>query len=267
MGTAALVTTALTTCDYLGVEGPLWVTAGDIGKGDGSRLMYKYLADTLPNINIDVLCIHYILPILTAMRKVIDSVRSCKKKPVLIADAGGIYAAKAAGLAKEFDVLTPDAGEMAFLADPQATHPAYMQHHLFKVDTQEIPKLIQEAYKYNNASKILLVKNPVDYIAKNGRIVATIDEPNIPVLEAIGGTGDTIAGMIAALIFAGYEPCRATFIAAKANRMAGKIANPTTKTKIWEIISQIPRVFDEYLRKWSGDYNSLIEESARSQKS
>lgn len=258
MGTAALVTTALTTCDYLGVEGPFWVTAGDIGKGDGSRLMYQYLADNLPNINTDILCFHYILPILTAMQKVINSVNSCKKRPILIADAGGIYAAKAAGVAKEFDIFTPDAGEMAFLADHEATHPAYMQRHLFEDDTRDIPKLIQEAYKYNNASRILLVKNPVDYIAENNRIVAKIDYPNIPVLEPIGGTGDTIAGMISALISAGYEPCCATFIAAKANRVAGKFANPKTRTKIWEIISHIPRVFEEYLDKWNEEYKSLI---------
>jgi len=255
MGTGALVSAAMVTSEYLGVEGPTWVTAGDIGKGDGSRLMYDYLADNLPKMNVDVLCFHYILPMLTPMRKVIDSVRGCQKRPILIADAGGIYAAKAAGLATEFDIFTPDAGEMAFLADPKATHPAYMARHLFESDTNEIPKLIREAYKYGNVPKILLVKNPVDHIAKNGRIIATIDEPNIPILEPIGGTGDTIAGMISALVSAGYDPCCATIIAAKANRMAGKFANPKTRTKIWEIISQIPKVFDKYLKEWSNDCN------------
>jgi hypothetical protein len=253
MGTAAMVSTAIIACEYLGVEGPTWVTAGDIGKGDGSRLMYDYLADNLPKINVDVLCFHYIMPMLTPMRKVVDAVRNCQKRPLLIADAGGIYAAKAAGLATEFDVFTPDAGEMAFLADPKATHPAYMGRHLFESDTQDIPKLIQEAYKYNNAPKILMVKNPVDHIAKNGQIIATINEPNIPTLEPIGGTGDTIAGMISALVSAGYDPCVATIVAAKTNRMAGKFANPKTRTKICEIITQIPKVFDQYLDKWSKD--------------
>jgi len=251
MGTGALVTAAIVACGYLRVEGPLWVTAGDIGDGSGSRLIYRYLADNLPEISSTVLCFHYILPILTGMRNVIESVRRCEKRPVLIADAGGIYAAKAAGLAQEFDVFTPDAGEMAFLADPDATHPAYMQRHLFEVDTVEIPKLIERAYKYRNAARVLLIKNPIDYIVEDGRIITTVSEPNVPTLEPIGGTGDTIAGLVSALIFAGYEPVTAAIVAVRANRTAGKLAEPSTATKIWQIIRQFPYVFDLCLDEWT----------------
>jgi len=40
-----------------------------------------------------------------------------------------MYAAKAASLTHHFTVMTPDAGETAFLADENATHPAYIKRH------------------------------------------------------------------------------------------------------------------------------------------
>lgn len=253
MGTAAMVSTAVVTCNYLGIEGPYWITAGDLGEGSGSRAIYKYLIEKLPEISPNILSLHYLLPILTLMREVMKSIEKCNKKPILIADAGSMYAVKATGFAPRFDILTPDAGEMAFLADPDATHPAYVQHYIFEVDTTEIPKLVKQAYKYGNAPKVLLVKNPVDHVAKEGQVIATIDEPNIPELEAIGGTGDTITGLVSSFLSAGYEPLQAAIIAAKANRVAGKFASPSTATKIFDIISQFPKVFKKYLREWSED--------------
>jgi len=43
----------------------------------------------------------------------------------------------------------------------------------------------------------------------------------------------------------------ATVIAAKANRMAGKLAQATPSTKVYEVIAQFPSVFREYLCQWS----------------
>lgn len=251
MGTAALVSAATVTCDCLGVEHPSWITAGDLGEGTGTRHIYNYLIGKLPEISPTVLTLHYMLPIMGLMRKVVESAEKCPKKPILIADAGAMYAVKAAGLAPKFDVLTPDAGEMAFLADPDATHPAYIRRYFFEVDTTEIPRLIEQAYRQGSAPRILLVKNPVDHVAKEGRIIAKISEPNIPTLEPIGGTGDTITGIVSGLISAGYEPVKAAIIAAKANRMAGKFANPTTATKVCHIINQIPVVLKQYLTEWA----------------
>ncbi len=262
MGTAAMVSTAMVACQYLSADVPLWITAGDLGEGSGSRDIYKYLtvaacnriSPTSPYIKFDILAMHYMLPIMGLMRDVIDSFEASGHKPVLVADAGSMYVAKAAGVATKFDVFTPDAGEMAFLADPQATHPAYIQHYIFGVDavSSEIPKLIEQAYKNGNAAKLLIVKNPVDHIAMDGRVIATISEPNVPTMEAIGGTGDTITGLVSAFLAAGFDLDKAAIAAAKANRMAGKYANPTTATKIWEIISQFPQVFKEHLCEWSG---------------
>jgi hypothetical protein len=252
MGTAALVTSCLVTCDYLGLQRPYWVTAGDIGNGDGSRLIYNYLTEKVPENSPTILCLHYILPIISLMRNLVEAIERSKKRPLLIADAGAIYAAKSAGLAPEFDIFTPDAGELAFLADPKATHPAYAAPYLMRADTisTEIPKLIEQAHRYGNTAKILLVKNPIDYISKEGQIITTISEPNVPTLEPIGGTGDIIAGAIAGLIFAGYEPLVAVVIAAKTNRMAGKFAKPSPATKVGEIIAQYPEIYRQYLEEW-----------------
>lgn len=252
MGTAALVTSCITTCNYLGIEGPNWITAGDIGNGDGSRAIYNHLIKNVIDNSTTILCLHYILPIISLTRKLVEAVEQSEKKPLLLADAGAIYAAKSAGLAPKFDIFTPDAGEMAFLADPKATHPAYAAPYLVKSDTisAEIPRLIEEAYRHQNASRILLVKNPIDYIAREGQIIATVSEPNIPMLEPIGGTGDIVGGAIAGLLFSGCEPLRAVYIAAKANRTAGKLAKPSPSMNVCEIISHYPTVYTKHLDEW-----------------
>jgi NAD(P)H-hydrate repair Nnr-like enzyme with NAD(P)H-hydrate dehydratase domain len=89
-------------------------------------------------------------------------------------------------------------------------------------------------------------------VVRDGEIIETIEEPSVPVLEAIGGTGDTITGLVAAFAYAGLEPHQAAAIAARANRMAGKLAQPTPATRVGEIIKHFPAVFKEYLCQWSG---------------
>ena len=73
----------------------------------------------------------------------------------------------------------------------------------------------------------------------------------MPTLEAIGGTGDTITGLVSAFVHAGMEPREAAIIASKANRMAGKFAEATPATRVRQIISQYRAVFKEYLCQWS----------------
>ena len=108
------------------------------------------------------------------------------------------------------------------------------------IDIPQIP--VEEQEKYAG----------MDVAIMDGKVIATISEPNIPVMEAIGGTGDTITGLVSSFLAAGFDLDKAAIAAAKANRMAGKYANPTTATKIWEIISQFPHVFEKHLCEWSG---------------
>jgi len=251
-GTGATISAALTTTKYLKLDPPQVLVGGDTGRGEGkgSRSIYEHLIRKLPELSPDVLALHYILPDMALMRKVCESVERCSEKPVMIADAGSMYAAKAAGLASEFDVFTPDFCELGFLADPNAVHPAYINRHLFDTNVNQAPELVSTAYQLKNAAKLLLVKGAIDYVAKEGEILERLTEPDIPALEAIGGTGDTITGLVSAFVYGGLELHEAAIIAAKSNRMAGKLARATPATKVWQIIAQFPAVFEKYLSEW-----------------
>jgi len=251
-GTGAMISAALTTTSYLKLEPPHVLVIGDIGDGQGTREMYQYLTGRICEISPKVLALHYCLPIMALIKKLCQAIEECAQRPIMIADAGAMYAAKGAGLAQEFDIFTPDPSEMAFLADPAATHPAYMAKHLFRCEPAKIPEQINAAYNNKSAAKLLLVKGETDYVANGGDIVATINEPDVPTLEAIGGTGDTITGLVSAFVYAELKPHEAAIIAAKANRMAGKFAQPTPATKVKQIVDQFPAVFEKYLCQWSG---------------
>jgi ADP-dependent NAD(P)H-hydrate dehydratase / NAD(P)H-hydrate epimerase len=235
-GTAAMISAAMVVTNYMGKDLPHALVAGDIGAGNGTRAMYKYLSENIAKINPDLLALHYCLPIMTVMRQLVEAINKMGHKPFMLADAGAMYAAKAAGLAEQFDMFTPDMSEMAFLADPFATHPAYVGKHLFDADNSQVPMMVEAAYKNHNAPKTLIVKGSTDYIAQDGKILATINEPNIPMLEPIGGTGDTITGMVSALIYCGLSPVDAAIAAAKVNRMSGQIGKVCPATKVRQLI-------------------------------
>lgn len=251
-GTAALISATLAVTGYLKTTPPQALLVGDTGRGKGSRMLYDYLIKNIAAISPAVLVLHYCLPIMALMRTLVESVGKCPERPVMIADASSMYAVKAAGLAERFDIFTPDSCEMAFLADPFATHPAYIGRHLFDTDITQVPQLVADAYRNKSAARLLLIKGAVDYVVEKGKILDTITEPDIPVLEAIGGTGDTITGMVSAFVYAGLELHEAAIIAARANRMAGKYVQVTPATRVSQIISQLPAVFSDYLCEWSG---------------
>lgn len=251
-GTGAMIGAALATTDYLGLEAPQALVVGDIGEGKGSREIYEYLIEKVAELSPEVLALHYWLPNMALTRRLCQAINKCARRPMMIADAASMYSAKAAGLAGEFDIFTPDATEAAFLADPDATHPAYIARHLFDTEITEAPRLAEVAYRNNSAAKLLLVKGAIDYIINDGGVVATITEPDVPELEAIGGTGDTITGLVAAFTYAGFEPHQAAIIAARANRMAGQFAEVTPATRVGQVVAQLPAVFKEYLCQWSG---------------
>lgn len=251
-GTGAMIRSALAVTDYLKVEPPHALLVGDIGNGKGSRELYEYLIKNIAGIGPNVLALHYWLPDMLLTRRLCDAVSACAERPIMMADAASMYSAKAAGLAAAFDVFTPDASELAFLADPAATHPAYIKKHLFNIEGTRTGELIETAYRNESAAKLLLVKGSVDFVVEEGKILDTVAEPDVPAMEAIGGTGDTISGMIAAFIDAGIKPSRSAVLAARANRAAGRIARATPATKIGRIIECFPNVFEANLCKWTG---------------
>jgi len=250
-GTGAMVGAALATTGYLKLESPHVLLAGDIGQGKGSREIYEYLIENIRELTPQVLALHYWLPDMNLTRRLCAAIEKCNRKPLLIADAASMYSAKAAGLASFFGIFTPDAAEMAFLADPDATHPAYVRFMMYN-DIERMPQLIASAYENNNAAKLMLVKGATDYIAGAGGIIDTVSGPDVPAMEAIGGTGDTITGMVSAFVYAGLEPHEAAIIAARANRTAGKMAAVSPATRVAQVIEQFPAVFQKYLCEWSG---------------
>jgi len=250
-GTSAMITAALEITEYLGIEPPVALLAGDIGDAKGSRAIYKEISHILSGSDVPhVLSLHYIQPIMGLMKKVCKNIKNGREKPVMIADAGAMYAAKAAGLSKIFDLFTPDAAEIRFLADTEAMHPAYISNFLWTTLKEEVPKMSQKAYKKGNCPDTLLIKGSKDYVIKKGEIVNIIDEPDVPFLEPIGGTGDTITGVLSALIAGEMEFTKAAAIAAKANRMAGKYADVRPDTRIIKVIDQFKNVFTKHFSEW-----------------
>jgi len=250
-GTGAMISAALAATTYLKLDNPLVLLAGDIGSGKGSRELYRYLTEKVKDLAPQVLALHYWLPDMAQTRQLCQAIDECTKRPVLIADAASMYSAKAAGKAESFDLFTPDATEIAFLADPDATHPSYISKHLFETDISQAPELAEAAYKNHGAAKLLLVKGSTDFVINNDGVIATINDPDVPELEPIGGTGDTITGLVSALLYAGLEPHEAAIIAARTNRMAGKYAQLTPASRVNKVIDQFPAVFQDNLCNWS----------------
>ena len=243
-GTASMIGAACAVAHYFGDSPPQCVVAGDIGKRSGSRLIYRHLTRHLPKAGATILGLHYIIPDIGLHNQVMMAIRKMSPRPCLIADAGFMYVAKVSGQAASYDLFLPDLGELAFLADDKASHPAYTRGFLTKLE-DDPTRLIEHAYDTGNAAQHLCVKGKTDYLYANGRRVEKIDEPLIEELEAIGGTGDTITGMVAGLVSHGLSITEACTIACRANRRAGQILHPTPATQIAEIIAKIPQALSE----------------------
>ena len=245
-GTAAMITVVCTVCQEFGLESPMALVAGDIGTRGGSMKIYQYLLDNLHQMDMSVLTMHDMMPDIKKNHEVVEKIRSLEKKPILVADAGSMYVAKAGGDASYYDVFTPDLGETAFLADEEAMHPMYTRGFIFHLE-EDVPELIKRAYGSGNAARTMFVKGEVDYICQDGEIVEEISQPNVEALEPVGGTGDTITGMISALIYAGKSPLEACRIAGRANRRAGELSHPSPATQIKDIVKYIPKALREVL--------------------
>lgn len=246
-GTPALLAAALQAGKVLGQKEAFAYLVGDIGLGDGSRRLYEYLEKNLGKIPCSTFVFHYLQPDVDGHNRVLLAIGKMPTRPVLIADAGFMYAAKMSGQSPEYDLFTPDVGELAFLADETAPHPFYTRGFVLHEENR-VPDLITRAYAHENAARYLLVKGRTDYLANREGIQATIQEPSVEALEAIGGTGDTLTGIAAALIAAGRKVPEAAITAARVNRWAGLYANPTPGTSVWEIIRHIPRALEKTIQ-------------------
>lgn len=245
-GTPAMIAAAVETLKYMNKPDPFCYLVGDIGNGKGCKSLYKYLETNITDTSFKTLVFHYFQPDVDLFKKVIAAIAKMPNKPILIADAGFMYVAKMGGDAPFFDLFTPDAGELAYLADEKAPHPFYTRGFILHEDNL-VPDLIKRAYQHNNAASYLLVKGEKDYVADKEGIIEVIDNPVEEVLEPIGGTGDTLTGIVSALVHSGMEIKTASAKASMVNRLAGSYAMPTPATQIYDIIKQIPRALHEVL--------------------
>jgi hypothetical protein len=247
-GTPALLAAAIKASETLNLPLPLGYVVGDIGLGHGSRLLYEHLVRHLGKSQARFIAFHYLQPDVDWHNKVLFAVEEMNPRPILIADAGFMYAAKMSGQAENYELFTPDAGELAFLADEEAPHPFYTRGFILHEENQ-IPDLIKRAYEHMNAARYLLVKGSRDYVASKEGVHAIIDNPVDEALEAMGGTGDTLTGIVAALIAWGIETPEAAILAAQINRLAGHCASPTPASQVMEVIHHIPRAMEEVLKR------------------
>ncbi|NMC50395.1 MAG: sugar kinase [Desulfovibrio sp.] len=245
-GTPALLGAACAACAVLGQPAPYAFLVGDEGLGRGSRDLYRHLAAVLPGLALSTLAFHYLQPDVMWHDKVLFAVDEMRPRPKLIADAGFMYAAKMSGQAASYDLFTPDAGELAFLADETAPHPFYTRGFILH-DDNRVPDLIRRAYVSGNAAACLLVKGGTDHVADASGVLYTVDGPSEEAMEAMGGTGDTLTGTAAALVEAGHPVPGAGRLAALVNRLAGRLARPNPGSRISEIIAHIPQALTQAL--------------------
>ncbi len=241
-GTPALLATACLAVEMLGAEQPRALVAGDIGRGDGSRRVYEYLVKHLADRQYRLIVFHYLQPDIDWHNRILCELEELTAPPLLIADAGYMYVAKMSGFSSSYDLFTPDAGELAFLADESAPHPFYTRGFLLQEDGG-VPELITRAYAHENAARYLLVKGRCDYVAWEDGIIDTICEPCVEAMEAIGGTGDSLTGIVSSLVAGGASIPEAAKLSARVNRMLGQLSNPTPAHSVASLLSNLTKAF------------------------
>jgi hypothetical protein len=247
-GTPALLAAALRASEIIDGSEIYAFLVGDVGKGDGSRCLYRFLEQHLAEFEFQILTFHYLQPDVDWHNRVLFSVESMKRRPMLIADAGFMYAAKMSGQSTCYDFFTPDVGELAFLADEMAPHPFYTRGFILH-QNDNVPDLVRRAYRHRNAAAYLVVKGKADCIVDEDQVVKTVEEPSFDAMEAIGGTGDTLTGLLSVLCGTDLKPTDAAVFTARANRWMGYYGNPSPATQVAELIDNIPQALSKVLDK------------------
>jgi NAD(P)H-hydrate repair Nnr-like enzyme with NAD(P)H-hydrate dehydratase domain len=245
-GTAAMAASCAQVCSFYRREMPVCIFAGDVADGKGTDLMFQEVNSCIDKYDPDILTLHYLFPKIKYGDPFIRKIESLKKRPQLIADAGGMYLIKTIGKSYFFDVFTPDQGELYFLADEFAPHPLYVRSDLLN-ENMSCESLVDIAYKKKNTAQTTIVKGATDLIYTGNSKVKELSQPHVPAMEAIGGTGDTITGMLSALRY--MNDPDADFKSLVINRLIGKEIKCNPATQIADFIEAIPGVLEKYEKK------------------
>ena len=250
-GTPALVAAATLALEALGAEPPVVLMAGDCGSSKGSTRLYEHLAawlGTEASANLSGMTFHYLFPSVDGHNRILMALEERgKPMPVLMADAGFMYAAKMSGYAERYDVFTPDAGELAFLADEKAPHPFYTRGFLLDAGLEKA-ELVRLAWTHKNSARLLLIKGAEDMVVEEGREIGRVASPCLPFMEPVGGTGDLVTGLLTAFAAAGRPLDRACLLAAQSARFAGELTNPTPATSIAEFMPAVGGAVEKALK-------------------
>jgi len=248
-GTPALLATTCIMLQILNQDPPYAFLAGDTGLGHGSLRLYKHLEQHLAEHVLGTLVFHYLQPDVDWHCRVLMAAQNLDSSPTLIADAGFMYAAKMSGQSQEYDLFTPDAGELAFLADEKAPHPFYTRGFILS-EQNRVPDLIAQAYLHSNAAKYILVKGKADHVADASGVLATVDSPVSEAMEAIGGTGDLLTGVVSSLIQSGMKVPAAAELAARISRTAGELSCPTPASQVLDILPFLSQAWERIGEPW-----------------
>ncbi|WP_291319788.1 NAD(P)H-hydrate dehydratase [Desulfonatronospira sp.] len=234
-GTPALAAFTAMTARQMGLPPPQVMLAGDTGDGQGSRVLYAHLVEIMGQLEVEGFTFHYLLPDIYWHNQVLWAIQEKLPSAMLVADAGFMYVAKMSGFAADYDLFTPDIGEMCFLADETAPHPFYTRGFLLE-DESRVEEYISRAYTEQNAARHLLVKGEKDYIVRDNLILGSVSEPSVAAMEAIGGTGDSLTGIVTARLMAGEDIPTACLRSALANRYLGVLGRPTPAFSIGDLL-------------------------------
>lgn len=245
-GTTALLAAACAAAQTIGMALPHAILVGDTGRGDGSRRLYRHLVNHPEMLARELLVFHYLQPDVDWHNRILMGIDDLEARPLLVADAGYMYVAKMSGYAGSYDLFTPDVGELAFLADEMAPHPFYTRGFLLQ-EEDRVEELVARAYAYENAARYLLVKGCRDVVASVQGMIDAVTEPTVEAMEPMGGTGDTLTGLVSALLAAGYPITSAASLAARANRIIGALAKPTPAHAIADLLAHLPQALSSAL--------------------
>ena len=95
----------------------------------------------------------------------------------------------------------------------------------------------------------MLVKGRVDRYAHAGTIVETVDAPDVPMMEPVGGTGDTLTGIASALLASGADMRSACAAAFRINRRMGLLARPTPASSVMDLLEFLPPAIDAEMER------------------